>query len=181
MYGQDNILANNISGDEESVAAITMEDIRAYYSKQFSPSVATLHVVGDIDSSSVVTSLADLTQQWSARPVAIPQPQFQSSTARAGLYVVDVPGAPQSVIRAGYMAMPQIDPDYYPAAVMNHQLGGGITGRLFQILRIQNGYTYGARSGFAGTSLPGPFTVATSVRANVTMESMDLIKDILEI
>ena len=180
VYGSDNILANNISGDEESVAAITIEDLKTYYSTQFSPSVATLHVVGDIDSGSVVASLADLTQQWSARSIDVPQPQFQSSTARAGLYVVDVPGAPQSVIRVGYMAMPQIDPDYYPAAVMNHQLGGGITGRLFQILRVQNGYTYGARSGFAGTLLPGPFTVSTSVRANVTLESMVLIKDILE-
>lgn len=180
VYGPDNILANNISGDEASVAAITLEDLRAFYGKQFSPSVATLHVVGDIDSSSVVASLADLTQQWSARPVEIPQPQFQSSAARAGLYFVDVPGAPQSVIRAGYMAMPQTDPDYYPAMVMNHQLGGGITGRLFQILRIQNGYTYGAGSNFAGTSLPGPFAASTSVRANVTLESMDLIKDILE-
>ena len=180
VYGSDNILANNISGDEESVAAITIEDLKAYYGIQFSPSVATLHVVGDIDSSSVVTSLADLTQQWSARSVVVPQPQFQSSAARTGLYVVDVPGAPQSVIRVGYMAMPQIHPDYYPATVMNHQLGGGITGRLFQILRIQNGYTYGAGSGFAGTLLPGPFTVSTSVRANVTLESMDLIKDILE-
>lgn len=180
VYGPDNILANNISGDEESVTAITIEDLKAYYSNQFSPSVATLHVVGDIDSSSVVASLADLTQQWSARPVAVPQPQFQSSTARAGLYVVDVPGAPQSVIRVGYMAMPQTDPDYYPAEIMNHQLGGGITGRLFQVLRIQNGYTYGAGSSFSGTLLPGPYTVSTSVRANVTLESMDLIKDILE-
>jgi zinc protease len=139
-----------------------------------------MHVVGDISSGDVISSLAELGQRWSPKPVNVPEPQYQTDAAGAGLYFVDVPDAPQSVIRAGYMAMAQTDPDFYPATVMNHQLGGGITSRLFQILRIQNGFTYGARSGFAGTTLPGPFTVSTSVRANVTLESMELIKEILE-
>lgn len=56
----------------------------------------------------------------------------------------------------------------------------GITGRLFQIPRIQNGYTYGAISFFNGTNVPGPFSISTSVRANVTYESAALIKETLE-
>lgn len=180
VYGSDNILANNVSGDEETVAAITLADLKAYYAAQFSPSVATVNVVGDISASDLINSLVELTERWEAKPVVVPQPQFQANTDGPGLYFVDVPNAPQSVIRVGYMAMPLTDPDFYPASVMNHQLGGGITGRLFQTLRIQNGYTYGAGSRFTGTALPGPFTVSTSVRANVTMESMALINEILE-
>lgn len=179
IYGEGNILANSVSGDEASVESITIDDLKAYYAANFSPSVATVHVAGDIGRDAVVASLAGLEERWQARPVTIPEPEFPESTTNAKVYFIDVPGAPQSVFRVGSLAMSQTDPDYYPAVVMNHQLGGGITGRFFQILRIQNGYTYGAGSRFSGTSLPGPFTATTSVRANVTNESAVLIQEIL--
>ena len=179
IYGEDNILANGVSGDEASVASITIDDLKAYYDANFSPSVATMHVVGDIGRDTVIASLTGLEERWEAHHVTIPEPVFPEDAGRAKVYFVDVPNAPQSVFRVGSLAMPQTDPDYYPAVVMNHQLGGGITGRFFQILRIENGYTYGASSRFSGTSLPGPFTAATSVRANVTQESAVLIKEIL--
>jgi len=179
LYGPDNILAHRLIGNENSVALISLDDLKQYYATQFSPSVATMHVVGDISTDDVVASLSELNERWQAKPVAIPQPQFKSPTKSAKVYFVDVPDAPQSVIRVGYMAMPLTDPDYYPATVMNYQLGGGSTGRLFQNLRVQKGYTYGAYSRLTGTSMPGPFAVSTSVRANVTYESASLIKEIL--
>jgi len=179
IYGEDNILANSISGDAASVETITIDDLKAYYDANLSPSVATMHVVGDISRDTVIASLAGLEERWEAHHVTIPEPVFPQDAGRAKVYFVDVPNAPQSVFRVGSLAMPQTDPDYYPAVVMNHQLGGGITGRFFQILRIENGYTYGASSRFSGTSLPGPFTASTSVRANVTQESAVLIKEIL--
>ena len=47
-------------------------------------------------------------------------------------------------------------------------------------MREGKGYTYGINSGFSGTNTPGPFTIASGVRSNVTYESTQLIKDILE-
>jgi zinc protease len=95
------------------------------------------------------------------------------------MYFVDVPGASQSVILAGRMAMAETHEDYYPATVMNLRLGGMFTSRLNQTLREERGYTYGASSGFSGSLLRGPFTLQTNVRSNVTMESVDLIWNIL--
>ena len=63
---------------------------------------------------------------------------------------------------------------------MNHRLGGGITSLLFQRLRLERGYSYGAGSSLRGGQVPGPFVANTSVRANVTYESLELIKEILE-
>ena len=182
VYGGDHILANSTLGSEESVQAITLDDLRAYYETAFSPTVAVMHVAGDVtelDLGAAAASLGDPTV-WTPEEVAFPDYPMSGPADAPAVYFVDVPAAPQSVIRAGYLAMPETDPDYYPAVVMNHQLGGGITARLFQILRIQNGYTYGASSFFSGTDVPGPFAVATSVRANVTYESAELIQDILE-
>ena len=64
---------------------------------------------------------------------------------------------------------------------MNYILhGGGFASQLTQQLREGKGYTYGVNSGFTGTNSAGPFTIASSVRTNVTLESAQLIKDILQ-
>jgi zinc protease len=64
---------------------------------------------------------------------------------------------------------------------MNYILGGGgFASRLTQELREGKGYTYGIRSGFSGTNAKGAFTISSGVRSNVTLESAQLVKKILE-
>ena len=64
---------------------------------------------------------------------------------------------------------------------MNYRLGGGgFASQLTQELREGKGYTYGAGSGFSGTKFKGPFTISSNVRSNVTYESAQLVKDILD-
>jgi zinc protease len=87
----------------------------------------------------------------------------------------------QSVLRFGYPALAQTDEDYYPAVVMNYILGGGgFASRLTQELREGKGYTYGINSNFSGTNTPGPFTIQSGVRANVTLEAAQLVKSIVD-
>lgn len=85
------------------------------------------------------------------------------------------------MIRFGYPALAQTDGDFYPATVMNYILGGGgFASQLTQQLREGKGYTYGIGSSFSGTKSPGPFMIASGVRSNVTLESAQLVKEILE-
>jgi zinc protease len=64
---------------------------------------------------------------------------------------------------------------------MNYILGGGgFASRLTQELREGKGYTYGIRSNFSGTKAKGVFTISSGVRSNVTLESAQLVKKILE-
>lgn len=180
LYGPDHILSHNALGTRESVSAITVEELQAFYRDNFSPSVATMHVAGDIDQEAVIASLASLEERWPGHAVSVPEYPVPDAPETPQVYFVDVPNAPQSVISVGQMAMARTDPDYYPATVMNHRLGGGITSLLFQRLRLERGYSYGAGSSLRGGRVPGPFVASTSVRANVTYESMDLIKEILD-
>jgi zinc protease len=92
-----------------------------------------------------------------------------------------VPDAKQSVVRIGYPALPATHPDFYAVQVMNYILGGGgFASQLTQELREGKGYTYGISSSFTGTRAAGPFTIATNVRSNVTLESAALIKSIVD-
>ena len=64
---------------------------------------------------------------------------------------------------------------------MNYILGGGgFASQLTQELRESKGYTYGIRSRFSGTEAVGPFTISSSVRSNVTLESLQSIKSIVD-
>ena len=179
LYG-GHVLAENPLGTLESVEAITLEDLRAYHARALAPGLAAFHVVGAVEPADATASLEGIGARWQGTEPALP-PAPRWDPDRAGLYFVDVPGASQSVLNIGYLALAETDREFYPATVMNFRLGGGgFASDLTQVLREQRGYTYGIRSGFSGSTFPGPFQISSSVRANITYEALDLIKSIME-
>lgn len=181
LYGPDHILGQNAMGTLASVASITMDDLKAYYNAHISPALTNYHIAGAAKQPEVVRVLTGLADRWTDKPVSFPDYDLPAPVSESKIYFIDVPGAKQSVIRVGYLALAETDPDYFRANIMNFKLGGGgFSSELLQVLREEKGYTYGAGSGFSGTDIPGPFVISTSVRSNVTLESLMLIKDIVE-
>ncbi len=176
----DNILAVEASGTEETVSGITIDDLKEFYDKYFSPSVAKLLVVGDVDQSRVEAALESLSQRWQPKEVVMPGFSIPGPPEKSQIYFVDVPGAKQSVIAIGAPSIPRIHPDYYPAYVTNYKLGGSFNGLFNLILREEKGYTYGARSNFSGSKNYGAFTASSSVGTNATLESVDIFKTEME-
>jgi zinc protease len=124
--------------------------------------------------------LAGISERWQSAEVSFPEaPEWDSR--RAGVYFLDMPNSAQSRLTIGKLALAESDPDFYPATVMNFRLGGGgFASELMQVLREGKGYTYGVSSRFSGTRFPGPFSIGSGVRSNITLEALDLIKGILE-
>ncbi|MFA5819749.1 MAG: pitrilysin family protein [Bacteroidales bacterium] len=179
MYG-DNILAIDATGTEASVAAITMDDLKDYYNKYFSPSIAKFLVVGDVDQLKVEAALAGLNQKWQAKEVVIPEIKVPGPPEKSQIYFVDVPGAKQSVISIGTPSIPRSNPEFYAATVANYKLGGSFNGVFNLILREEKGFTYGARSNFSGAKNYGAFTASSRVRTNSTLESVTIFKTEME-
>lgn len=181
LYGKDNIRAYSPLGTPQSVAAITMDDLKAYYANFVSPSVSRMHVVGDLSQEQVMSALDNMIAEWEAKEVTYPEWPIPTPPEEAQVYFYDVPGAKQSVLRIGRPGPTVGDNDYYPAQVMNYILGGGgFASRLTQELREGKGYTYGIRSNFSGSEDVGQFSIGSGVRSNVTLESTQAIRDILE-
>jgi zinc protease len=176
VYGNENILAVPSDGTLESVESITMDDLKAFYEKSLSPSVAKMHIVGKIQKDRVLKGLESLSANWKAFDVAIPEIAVPQLPDKSAIYFVDVPGAKQSVINIGNYAVPRSSNDYYPATVMNYKLGGSFNGILNLILREEKGFTYGARSGFWGGKTYGTFEASSSVRSSATQESVQIFK-----
>ena len=181
IYGEYNIRSKNTLGTLTSVEKITIEDLKAFYKNYISPSAAKMLVVGDISKEKVVASLESLNKNWMAKEVKIPVYKTPDAPTKPVVYFYDIPNAKQSVLQFGAPALAATDKDYYAASVMNYILGGGgFASRLTQELREGKGYTYGIRSGFSGTKAKGNFTISSGVRSNVTLESAQAVKKILE-
>ncbi len=181
IYGKDNIRSKNNLGTVASVENITLDDIKAFYNNYISPSVANMLVVGDISKEEVTNSLANLNNNWASKEVTIPEYKTPEAPEKPTVYFYDVPKAKQSVLQFGSPALAATDEDFYAASVMNYILGGGgFASRLTQELREGKGYTYGIRSGFSGSKAKGAFTISSGVRSNVTLESAQAVKKILE-
>lgn len=180
IYGKENIRSKNTLGTIESVGKITLDDLKAYYTKNISPSVAKMHIVGDIKKEDAIASLTNLESKWDSKNVEIPTIKTPDAPTKPTVYFYDVPKAKQTVISFGAPALAVTDKDYYPATVMNYILGGGgFASQLTQELREGKGYTYGIFSQFSGTKAAGPFTIFSRVRTNVTLESAELVKKII--
>ena len=180
IYGKDNIRSRNILGTIDSVNVIALDDLKAFYAKSISPSVARMHFVGALNKTKITSSLSGLNKNWKSKKVEIPEYKTPPAPTKTQIYFYDVPDAKQSVIRFGYPALAATDKDFYPATVMNYILGGGgFSSQLTQQLREGKGYTYGITSSFSGTKSPGAFTIASGIRSNVSLESAQLIKTIL--
>ncbi len=181
LYGDQNILAYNNSGTEDSVHNITLIDLQNYYTTNLTPKLTNMHIVGAISETDVIKTLDKINTAWESKDLTLPELAMPLYPETSKVYVYDVPGAKQSVIRFGYPALKPTDKDYYTATVMNYRLGGGgFASQLTQELREGKGYTYGIRSGFSGTAHKGEFVISSSVRTNVTYESASLVKEILE-
>lgn len=154
-------------GTESSLSSLTVDDVRAHHAACLRPADATLVVAGDCNHADVVDMAEALFSDWTGAAPDRQQPLAPEPT-KARLTVVPRPGAPQSELRIGHVAVARSTPDYHSLVAANMVLGGQFTSRINMNLRADKGFTYGARSSFDFRRLPGPFSVQVSVQTAVT-------------
>ncbi len=179
LFGEESKLAQRPYGNDASLDSITMDDIKGFYSSFVSPSIANFNVAGAIDQASCEKAIASLVEKWKAKDVSVPEPAAGVPAKRGQIYFVDYPGAPQSMIVVSKNSIPYNSPDYYPCVIVNYNLGAGSQGMLFDILRLQRGFTYGAYSSFTAMEYYNMFSASSSVQASATKESLQIFKDLI--
>ncbi|MBS4034627.1 MAG: insulinase family protein [Ignavibacterium sp.] len=173
VYGKNHILAYETVGTAETVEEITIDDLKNYYDKYFSASVANIAITGNIKRDEAVKLFSSL-NAWDNKNVTLPEFQIPSMPEKPSVYFIDIPNAKQSELRIGHIGLAYSDPDFHKATVMNYKLGGSFSGIVNLILREEKGFTYGARTTFTGANLPGVFVGSTSVQSNATFESVQI-------
>ncbi len=178
IYGSQHLLGLPMGGTKQTVEAINLDDLKQYYQANLSPANASFHVVGSVDQAQVEQALASF-KSWQGEAIAMPEQPTVKPVSKPALYFIDLPNAKQSVIYVGKPVVSGFEEDFYPIQFANNRLGGGMSARLAQTLRIQKGYTYGAYSFIRPSYYQSPFVASSQVRTNVTLESLEIFKDLI--
>jgi predicted Zn-dependent peptidase len=172
VFGPQHRYGTMSFGTAASLKSFTIADLKQFHAGQYVPSNAALIVTGDVTPASVMARLESAFGAWKGTaPSPAPVPQAPQLTSRK-VYLIDKPGAAQSVIRIGWVGVPRSTPDYFALRVLNTVLGGAFTSRLNTNLREVHGYSYGASSSFDMRGSAGPFYAGAAVQTDKTAEAL---------
>lgn len=158
--------------NEVAIKNFTVEDLKNFYTNYFKANNTVIIAVGDIKKDELKAKLEKAFSKWPKGEIKEEKVVDAPQVAKRVIYLIDKPGAAQSVISIGRIGAARSTKDYYPITIMNTILGGSFSSRLNQNLREKNGYTYGARSGFSFRESAGPFTASASVQTEVTDKAL---------
>lgn len=152
----------------ETVQAITRDDLVRFRDEVLHPGQGLLMVAGQVERREVEELIRRHLADW--EPADTPELTLPAVPQRdeTRIYLVHRPGSVQSVMGVGHAGITPDDPDYFSLQVMNRVLGGGADSRLFQILREEKGWTYGANSQVTRPADRGVIRAITEVRTEVT-------------
>lgn len=160
---------------EKSVKNITIDQCKAFYQGFFRPQIAYMAIVGDITTAEAKELISKYFSAWEKKDVPeliFPMPEMPAKNVVA---LVDRPDAVQSTLSISYpVDFKPGNPDAIKARVANTILGGG-TFRLYNNLREEKAYTYGAYSRLSADKLAGRFMVSTEIRNSVTDSAINEI------
>jgi zinc protease len=143
---------------EESLKAITRDEVVAFAKEYLRPGRALIVVTGDVRAADVKTTVEKALAGWTAGGTK-PAFSYPATATRPEptIYLVDKPGAAQSTFAIGNPGPPRSTPDFYAIEVMNTMLGGLFQSRLNANIREEKGFSYGVNSSFGYGRGPGAF------------------------
>ena len=177
IFGADSAYGRLTSA--ASIQPINRSDVVAFHERWFHPNNATLIVAGDTSLAEIKPLIEAAFARWKPASVPATVAPTGSPAAKAVVYMIDRPNAPQSVIRAALLAPPHAEGDEIARDAFNTAFGGAFTSRINMKLRQEKGWAYGARSGVSGGQGSRIFSTTASVQADKTAESMTEIAALL--
>ncbi len=174
LYGAGHAYGNPLtgSGTTDSVTKMKREELVKFHQTWYRPNNATLVVVGDTTLGEIKPKLEKLFANWKTGQIPKKNVGTVSLASKSTVYLMDKPGALQSVIIAGVIAPPTANPKEIAIEAMNDGLGGMFGSRLNMNLREDKHWSYGARSLLWGARAQRPFIAFAPVQTDKTKESL---------
>ncbi|MQF98671.1 MAG: insulinase family protein [SAR202 cluster bacterium] len=176
IYGLDSAYGHPLSGTEESTSAFEREDLIGYCKANYDPESATLLVVGNVSLDYVKEIANKNFGDWNVN-ITDNQPEKPIDSLylnpSKAIYLLDKPGAAQSIIRCGVLGPPRINENYSSLIILDHIFGGQFTSRLNMNLRQDKGYSYGYRSWIDWHQQSSLFGFGGAVQTDVTGDALN--------
>lgn len=178
LFGPDHPMGYDNNGNEESVKAISREEMMDFWKAHYVPNNASLIVAGNISLEDLKALAESKFGEWMGGPLSLPQ-FGPPETTKAKIVIVDRPGAQQTMVRLLQLGVGRDTADYPALEVMNSELGGLFSSRINLNLREEHGYTYGAFSSFVYRRTIGYFVAGGGIRTDATAPAVtEMLKEI---
>ncbi|TXR48682.1 M16 family metallopeptidase [Phyllobacterium endophyticum] len=173
LYG-DHPYGRRSEGTEASLSSITHDDLKSFHKRNFGRDNLIVAVVGSISPEELAPLLdkvfGSLPEKAQLVPIAEAKLTFGQTTR------VDY-ALPQTSISMVYPGVRRQDPDFFPAYIMNHILGGGtFSSRIYNEVREKRGLAYSAGSNLVTRDHMAALMVNTATRADRAGETLQILK-----
>lgn len=162
-------------GTLETMARVTVDDLRDYVRRVFARNELKVSIVGDVDEK---TAGALIDRAFGGLPARNDLKPIPDTTPR-GLgrrIVIDV-DVPQAVVTFGGPGIARSDPQFMAAYIVNHILGGGsFSSRLYREVREKRGLAYGVSNSLVWFRHAAVVLGGTATRADRTADALAVIE-----
>ncbi len=160
------------SGSEGNLEKITRADLVQFHEKWFHPNNATLVIVGDETLADMGPRLEKLFAQWKPANVPVKKIATVKLADKPSVYLIDRPGAQQTLIMTGNVAPPKNNSQEAAIGVMNDVLGGTFSSRMNMNLREDKHWSYGAHAMLPPAVAQRALVAFAPVQTDKTKESI---------
>lgn len=159
----------------QTLLQLTVDDLKAFYSRFFHPSNCRLILSGNV-TDEMVRLTDDTFTKWVDTTPAVTMPKWCSQPSDRMMSIVDKPGAVQAAVAMTIQAVGRCHPDYLPLRLLCTVLGGYFGSRLMSNIREEKGYTYGINAFLSGRAEDGYIGVSTECDVHYTWHVVEEVK-----
>ena len=159
----------------DSLARLTPEMLAAWHRERYGPGKLIVQYIGGVKTSAFQSQMEKLLGGWKGQTAPVAPLASLNDNGPRRIVLIDRPGAVQTELAIGGLLMERRDSDFTAMGVLNGVLGGGISSRLFRILRDQKGYSYNPGSVYSGYRFKGFWRIKAGVRTDTTADSIAII------
>ena len=177
LYG-DHPYGQPENGREESIQALKVDDLKAFYQQYYVAKNGLLAIVGAVDRKQAEALAEQVSAVLPTGEAASPIPEVKQLT-EAKTVKIAYPSA-QSHILVGQVGNKRGDADYFTLYMGNQVLGGsGFTSRLMKEVRNDRGLSYSVYSYFAPMAQLGAFEIGLQTKQEQTTEALKVVRDVV--
>ena len=178
LYG-DHPYAQPTRGFEDTVAAMTTEDLKAFYDQYIVEENAMVTIVGAVSREEAEVLAKRVAEVLPAGEKAKPIPEVKPLTEAKTVHI-PFPSS-QAHILIGQTGYKRGDPDYFKLYLANHPFGGsGFTSRLMKEIRVKRGLSYSVYSYFSPSRELGPFVMGLQTKIEQIDEAKEALNQMLK-
>lgn len=157
-------LGRDDAGFEETVAKIQREQMLAYLDEYYRPNSLVISIAGNIDEGRTRDLVQSLFGDWQPKPHRSYMPCLPPLDTTP-ITIIDK-ATEQLNLCLGTLGISYASPDYYAFMLTNAILGDGMSSRLFQTIREDQGLAYDIGSYFNSYAETGNFVVSAGIDAS---------------